>query len=173
MSDLLKIIKAGTKNKTTVNFPRSEKKIEVHLLSNEDTLQSTADAEKLFKQLGITVEFHNVNAWENERAIQMLYRSIKDPENGQPVAPDISSFRALTTNEDRRDLMDAYNALVEECNPSPFNMDPHEFDAFIESVKKNPETTIGNCSGLVTLRKLALFLVNVQKSSPTDNGPTS
>lgn len=173
MTDLLKIIKAGTKNKTIINFPGTDKKVELRLLSNQDTLDATADSEKLFKHLGIVPEFYNINSWENERAIQMLYRALHNPEDGSPISPDIASFRNMTTNEERRDLIDAYDALTAECNPSPDVLSSEEFDALIESVKKNPETTIGSCSNLQTLRRLALFLAKLLASSRTDNGPIS
>lgn len=173
MTDLLKIIKAGTKNKTTINFPGTDKKVDLHLLSNQDTLDATVEADRLFRHLGLVVEFHNVNTYENERSIQLLFRALKNPENGLPVCPDIASFRQLVTNEERSLLIDEYNALVAECNPSPETMKHNEFDALVEGIKKNPEKTLGSCSNLKMLRGLCLYLVHRLPNLPKANGPTS
>jgi len=173
MSNLLQRIKQGVKNHKTIPFPGSDKQIRMHLLSERDTFEATVAAEQLFKAQNVEIAFHNINAYENEKTTQMLYRSLKDPETDGPIADSIAEFRHLLTNEDRNLLIEEYNSLVEECSPSPKNMTAEEYDRLVEMLKKNPVGTIGNCSSLLTLNRLSLFLAEQLQNLQKDSGPTS
>jgi hypothetical protein len=59
---------------------------------------------------------------------------------------------------DKERLIDAYNRLDTEANPSVSTMPDSDFDALVETVKKNP-STVSNVSNILTLRRLALSLV--------------
>jgi hypothetical protein len=173
MSDLLHRIKQGVKNHKTIPFPGSDNLVKMYLLSEKDTFEATVAAEQLFRSQKVEINFHNVNAYENEKAVQMLYRSLIDPENNEPITESITEFRKLLTNEDRNLLIEEYNSLVEECSPSPKNMSIEEYDRLVELLKKNPVETIGNCSSLLTLKKLSMYLAEQLQSLQKDNGPTS
>lgn len=173
MSDLLLRIKQGVKNYKTIPFPGAEKNVCLRLLSEKDTFEAVAAADQLFKANRLEIAFHNVNAYENEKAVQMLYRALRDPDSNEPVASSITEFRKLLTNEDRNLLIEEYNSLVEECSPSPKNMTAEEYDRLVEMLKKNPAEIIGNCSSLLTLKRLSLFLAEQLQNLQKDSGPTS
>jgi hypothetical protein len=173
MSNLLSKIKNGSNNFVDVLFPGTSTLIRIKLLSNQDTLDATLAADKIFKASDVPVTFQNVNTYENEKTVQLLFRSCRNPDNGEPIAADVTEFRRLLSNEERSALIDEYNALAQECNPSPMEMDPAEFDALIAQVKKNIQETIGNISNLQTLRKLSRYLAEELLSLQKDNGPTS
>jgi len=173
MNDVLSRIKAGLKNHKIVSFPGTDVQVRLNLLSEADTLDAIAASDQMFKAKNIEVKFHTVNAFENEKAVQMLYRSLRDADNVNPLTPTITEFRKLVTSELRSALIEEYNSLSEECSPSPFNLPADEFDRLVESVKKNPRETIGNISSLLTLRKLAHYLAEELVNLQTANGPTS
>lgn len=172
MSVLAKL-KSGINNFKEVAFPGTGHKIRLQLLSEQDTLDSAIATDLLFRSYKVDVEFHNINAFENEKSTQMLFRACRDIETGEPIAADITEFRRLITNEERTALISEYNSLAEECNPDPTMMEADEFDALVESVKKNPRETIGNISSLQTLKRLSLFLAEAPVTSQQDSGPIS
>jgi hypothetical protein len=173
MSDLLATLKAGKLNCCEINFPGTDKKVRLVVLSTQDTLDASLAADRLFAQEKIVPAFHNINTFENEKTTQMLFRALRDPETGDPVTQNISEFRRMLTNEERNALIEEYNVLAERCNPSPIEMPADEFDALIENVKKNPLETIGNISSLQTLKRLSLFLAEGLANLQKDNGSTS
>lgn len=170
MSDLLSRIKRGIKNYKILSWPGTETKVRLKLLSEEETLDAIAAADQLFQEKAIRVQF-NVNAYDNEKSVQMLYRALMDETGRETVASSITEFRRVLTNEDRVLLIGEYNSLIEECSPSPTNMPPEEFDRLVEALKKNAAETIGSISSFLTLKRLALFLA--QNPLPKANGPTS
>ena len=157
MSSLLARLKAGIKNTRETTFPGTDEKILLRPLSTEESQEAVFAADRMFSKNEVSVQFHNISSYENEKSIQMLYRSCTDLK-GDPIAEDIYEFRRLVTNEDRNNLIDEYNALVEECSPSPVEIPAEQFDRLIEQVKKNPQK-IGSISSLSMLKRLALFLV--------------
>ncbi|HEX2958024.1 MAG TPA: hypothetical protein VHO70_14415 [Chitinispirillaceae bacterium] len=173
MSDILSRIKAGLKNHKILLYPGTDVQVRMNLLSEADTLDAIAAADQMFKAKKLEVTFHTVNAFENEKAVQMLYRALRDADNVEPLVSSIADFRKLLTSEYRTALIEEYNSLSEECSPSPVTLSADEFDRLIETVKKNPRETIGNTSSLSTLRKLTLSLAEELASLQKANGPIS
>jgi len=171
MACLLEQLKAGVSNYVERVFPGTDIKIRIRVLNNWDMLDSSMAADKIWKGAEIEVSLQNIKAYEAEKETQYLYRACSDLEN-KPLAPNVSEFRRLLTVSDRAWLIDQYNELDAESNPAPDTMPDDEFDALVESVKKNPNTLskLGNIS---TLRRLALFLASPPVNSLTGSGPTS
>ena len=173
MSDLLSRIKAGLKNHKITSFPGTDVQVRINLLSESDILDAVAAADQMFKAKTLVVAFHTVNAFENEKAVQMLYRALRDADNVEPLATTITEFRKLLTSEYRAALIEEYNGLSEECSPSPLTLPADEFDRLVESVKKNASETIGSVSSLLTLKRLTLCLAEELASLQKDSGPIS
>jgi hypothetical protein len=171
--NLLATIKAGIKNSKQIFFPGTDKMIIVHVLSNQDILYAAIEADRLFKTEEVPVGFHNMQDFETEKDTQRLYRALRDPEYGKPLTPTITEFRQLITQGERAALIDEYNSLDQECNPHPDEMPIAEFDALVETLKKNPVQAIGKVSSISTLKKLAIFLAKQLWNSQTDSGSTS
>lgn len=170
---LLEKIKAGTANRRIVTFPGTDRQIAIRVLSNQDVIDANIAADRVYKDAGIDIGFHNVNDYETEKTVQLLFRACIDPDTGERVASGVSQFRQLTTPEERDRLSDEYHALREECNPGAKDMAPAEFDALVLSLKKKPSETIGSISSLRVLKKLALYLAEEHATLPKGNGPTS
>ena len=171
MGNMLSRIKEGTKNHVDVEFPGSGEMIRINVLTSQDILDASMEADRVFRAAAIEVSMQNIRAYESEKEIQYLYRSCRDMD-GQPLAPSVSDFRKLLTANDKEWLTEQYNALDTELNPSLNNMTDAEFDALVESVKKNPMEALSNVSSIYTLKKLALFLASAPQSSQTDSGRT-
>ncbi len=169
MEYLLERIKAGRKNTVTVRFGDSdihaalgEDLVTVRLLTNQDVLEATLAADRIFADSGVAVSMQNIKVYEAEKDVQNLYRACTD-EDGQPLAPNITEFRRLLTVVDKERLIDAYNRLDSEANPSVSTMSDADFDILVETVKKNP-SSVSNVSSTNTLRRLVLSLA-LERSS--------
>jgi hypothetical protein len=173
MDNLLQKLKAGTKNVRQITFPGTDEKVFLRILSCQDTLDAAVATDNLFKSKDVAINFSNINMYENEKTIQLLYRALMADESKTPLAKSITDFRESLSNEERNELIDEYNAFVEECSPSPYDMSADEFDALVQNVKKNASTTIGNISSSRTLKKLSLFLAETLATLQKDNGNTS
>jgi phage FluMu protein gp41 len=168
MDYVLPIIMAGRRNFIERRFPDSEATIRIRLLTNQDVLDATLAADKIFREAGDDVSMQNIKVYEAEKDIQHLYRACTDTD-GNPLARDIAEFRRLLTVTDKERLTEWYNELDAECNPSADTMPDEDFDALVESVKKNP-TAVLKVSSISTLRRLALFLVSPPVNLQTGNG---
>jgi hypothetical protein len=170
---LLQKIKAGTSNRRTINWPGTDTQIDLRLLSNRDELDSTLAADRLFKDSEDRIEFHNLDAYQTERTMQQLWRACVEHGTDTPIAESIAEFRKLVTTHERDALVDEYNTLAEQCNPSPRELSDDEFDSLVAQLKKKPKETAGSISSLSTLRRLCRYLAFQPATSPRDSGSTS
>lgn len=168
MKYLLEELKAGARNTVERTFPNSDARLRIRLLTAQDILDSSIAADSLFKDKGVGVSVQNVRAYETEKEVQQLYRVCTDLD-GNPLAPNISEFRKSLTVSDKDWLTAQYNELDERCNPSLETMSDADFDALVESVKKNPDT-ISSISSTATLSRLARFLASPPVALQTGNG---
>jgi hypothetical protein len=173
MAALFEKLKAGTRNEKEITWPGTEQKILVRVLSNQDTLEASIAADRVFKDSDTAVAFQNIGVYETERDTQELFRTCLDPETKQPVAQTVTDFRKLLTSGVRKALCDEYNKLDEECNPRPEEMSGEEFDALLENLKKNPESVLGKVSSFATLKRLCLSLASPPATSLKASGSTS
>jgi hypothetical protein len=170
MNYALHKIKAGINNTAECKWPGTDITIRIRLLTNQDILESSLAADKTFRDCGSDVSVQNIKIYEAEKDIQHLYRATSDLD-GNSLAPNIAEFRKLLTVSDKEWLIERYNALDAECNPSADTMSDEDFDFLVESVKKNP-AAVSKLSSIYTLKRLARFLASAPVSLQTGNGST-
>jgi hypothetical protein len=159
MSDLLSKIKLGSDNIKLVDWPGSKTKVALKILSQKEHQEATFMTERHFKSEKIEVNLVTAEEYESERATQLLYRSLRDPENMQePVCPTITEFRDRLTREEKKALTDEYLGFESECSPAADNLSSDEFDAVLSALKKNATQTIGNITSTSMLKKLLLIM---------------
>lgn len=171
MSDLLQRLKLGSDNVKLIDWPGTTKKVALKILSQQDQQLAAFETERHFKSNKIDVSMVTAEEYENEKATQILYRSLKDPEKlGEAIAGTITEFRSLITREEKKLLIDSYLTFESECSPSPDNLSDEEFDRLITDLKKNPAQTLGNITSIHTLRRLLHTTVSQLSSLPRGNG---
>jgi len=168
MESLLEKIKAGTQNYVECAWPKTDVRVRIRVLNNQDILDASMAADNIFRAAGVDVSMQNIKVYEAEKNVQHLYRACTDLD-GKPLAPSISQFRQQLTVSDKEWLIEQYNELDRECNGSVDTMPDDVFDTLVESVKKNPDT-LSNVSSISTLRRLARFLAAALSSSQTGSG---
>jgi phage FluMu protein gp41 len=174
MSDLLNQLKLGTDNVKIIKFPGSSKDVALRIISQRDYQDAAFATERLFKSEKIEVSMVTAEEYEVEKAIQLLYRALRDPQNlDEPISPSITEFRKLLTREELRLLKDEYLGFESECSPSPENLSAEEFDKVFVALKKNSVETIGSITNMSTLKKLLLTMVDQLSNLPTDSGSSS
>lgn len=155
---LLQQLKSGTNAQITVMIGAGE--IGMRLLSEQDMLDASMAADRLFADAKIPVTFQNVAMYEAEKTTQQIYRACVEPGTGNPVAENITEFRKLLSTSERAALIEAYNEFDQKMSPSPRAMPQDEFDALVFQVKKTPNETVGSISSLSTLRRLCSYLAS-------------
>jgi valyl-tRNA synthetase len=174
VSDLLQQLKLGTDNVKLVKFPGTDKEVALRIISQRDHQDAAFSTERLFKQEKIDVNMITAEEYESEKATQLLYRALRDPQKlEEPIAPNITEFRKLLTREEKKLLIDEYLGFESECSPSPENMSDEEFDKVLTALKKNSVETIGNITSMSMLKKLLRTTVDLLVSSPTGSGSSS
>ena len=167
MSDLLAKLKLGTDNNKLIDFPGTTTKVVLRILSQADLQSATFATERLFKQEKIDVNIVTGNEWDNEKATQILYMALRDPENmDEPIAKSISEFRRALSKETKDALIDEYLAFEKDCSPSPGNLSDEEFDRVVTEVKKKPEAILGKSFSTSMLKKLITFLASPPVNLP-------
>jgi hypothetical protein len=165
MSDLLSTLKAGTDNVKLIKFPKSETPIALKILNQKELQDAAFCTERLFKTEKIDVNLMTSEEYSSEKATQILFRCIRDPENlEQGIAPNITVFRASLTRNEKEYLIGEYLAFEKDVSPSPDNMSNEEFDKILLDVKKNPEDITGKIFSSSMLKKLITTLVSQLKS---------
>ena len=156
MSDLLDKIKAGSLHKKEVTWPGTEQKVHLRVLNENDHLQASLAADKIFD--GTTIAIQNLNQYNAELETQYLFRAIENPETGKRLFSNITEFRDIITPEVKNKLAEELDSFHEDCSPDPYKMSDEDFDKLVADVKKNVEETVGNVSSISTLRRLIIYL---------------
>jgi hypothetical protein len=170
---MLKMLKAGQANRRRVQWPGTDTDIELRLLSNAQISEASLAADALYNKQGVSVQLHNLDDWRREMTIQQLFRACVEPGTDTPVAATVAEFRELCSRTEADLLVQEYEALEQQTNPSPQEMSADEFDALLEQVKKKPQQTIGSISNIATLRRLSTCLASLLWTSPKASGATS
>ena len=171
MSDLLNKLKAGTDNVKIIKWPGTETDVALRILSQRDHQDAAFATERLYKQEKIDISMVTAEEYESEKATQMLYRALRDPQKlEEPVTATITEFRGLLRIEEKRALVAEYLGFEGECSPSPENLSAEEFDKVFTALKKNATETLGNITSTSTLRRLVRTMVDQLQNSQSDSG---
>lgn len=169
---LLEQLKQGVKNTRTINYPGTNQKITVRVLTDAEEQQAELAAERFFIDAKIPVAMHNIDDYQLEKTTRKLFAALSSPD-GSPLCRTIDDFKRLITRPERDILVGEYNDLMDECSPSAAEMADDEFFALVDDVKKKPLMTIGSVSNLQTLRRLCMYLATQPQTSPEGSGSTS
>lgn len=161
MASLLERIKASSYNKKETVWPGTTEKIHLRVLNENDHLQSSLAADKIFKDTPIGVQ--NMDQYNAELETQYLFRAIEDPENGKQLFSNITDFRDQLSPEIKTQLAEELDAFHDEVSPNPYKISEEKFDKLVEDVKKNAEKTVGNVTSIDTLKRLSIYLAGRQK----------
>ena len=157
--DLIEKIKAGCQVKKTVDWPGAEAaKVDIRVCNENDYLQASIATDRLFKDSRIALE--NINEYNSEKEIQLLFRAILDPETGVQLFKNITEFRTLLTPEVKDFFAEQLDALHEEFSPDLTTISDEDFDKLVQDVKKNAVEALSTQSNIYTLRKLSIFLAS-------------
>jgi hypothetical protein len=144
MSDLLSRIKAGSDNVKLINWPGHSpdkaSKVLLKILSQDEHQSAAFSTERHFKSEKIEISMVTAEEYESEKATQILFRALRDPEKtSEPISPTISDFRRLLTKNEKEVLADEYLTFEKDCSPSGENLSSDELDSVIAELKKKPE----------------------------------
>jgi hypothetical protein len=174
MSDLLSKIKAGTDNVKLLDWPGSSQKVALRILSQRDFQDAIFSTERHFKAEKIEVNMVTAEEYDSEKATQILYRALRDPEHlTEPICPTVTAFRQTLTREEKAIILQEYVAFESECSPAPQNLSDEEFDKVFEDLKKNATTTLGSVTSLSLAKKLITTLVDQLVTLQTASGSSS
>jgi hypothetical protein len=170
---LLEKLKGGTRNTKLIVFPGTEAEAMLRILSNQEVQDSVFAAETLFDKADVAIRASTLDAYEDERTTQMLFRALRDPSDPkQPFAATVGELRSLLTKAEKDSLVRLYEECEREYSPDFTRMSDAEFEELWEQVKKNP-SILSNVSGLGMLKGLLRYLASQPWISPTGSGSTS
>jgi hypothetical protein len=167
----LKQILAGSDNIKLLKWPGSDVQVAMKILSESDRQAANFAAERLFKAQKIEAALMTMTTYEEEVLTQMLYLSLRDPEDTtKPIFVNISEFREFLTKGIKTDLVMEYLNFEKETCSNLDDLTQEEFDVLYTNLKKKPDETLEKVSSLRQAKKLLLILVSQQKTLPQDNG---
>jgi hypothetical protein len=158
---LLAKLKGGSRNVSIVAFPgRPEDKIALRVLSGQELQAAVFDAERRFKTEEIEIVPTTLEALEDERTTQLLFRALRNPDDpAEPYAESAEEIRKLLSREEKGLLASAYNEFERDCSPRIASLSEGEFEGIWQELKKNPGTDLSSFSS-GTLRRLLLYSVS-------------
>jgi hypothetical protein len=159
MSDLLDRLKAGRSAVGQVTVEGVT--FGLRLLTEQDYLAAQIATEVAMKEAGLELNLSTAEAFESEKASQLLARALIDPAGGKPVATSAAELRESITRDEKTTLIEAYLDHERTFSPSERTMGEAEFSELMEEVKKNPQTPRLNDSSSVMLKRLITALVSL------------
>jgi hypothetical protein len=171
MSDLLQKLKLGTDHVKLLDFPGTQTKVALRVLSQQDLQLAAFATERLFKSEKIELNMASANEYDQEKATQILFLALRDPEHlDQPVATSITEFRKLLTKDEKEFLIDEYLTFEKDVSPSPETLSGDEFDRVVSDLKKKPDSITSSNFSTAMLKKLITTLASQPALLPQDNG---
>lgn len=169
----LEKLKAGTRNTKTIKFPGTDNEVVLRVLSNAERQDAVFAAEEHFKSRKIEIAATCLDAYEDERTTQLLFRALRDCDNSENTfASSADSLRENLTREEKEFLTSEYTTFEQECSPAIEKMSDEDFEKLWEELKKNPEPVLSFLNS-GTLRRLIIFLASRQQNSQTASCSTS
>lgn len=163
MSSLLAKLKKGKRNTKPINFPGTEDKVLLRVLSEQEQQNAMIAAERYLKEKEIVVSLSSTDLYLEEQSIQILYRALRSPDNQVAhfaASPD--ELRELISVAEGNFLIDLYREYELECSPDPMDMSQDEFDGLVTDIKKNCDQTLSLVSNIVVAKKLITILASPQ-----------
>lgn len=154
--DLLARLKAGRTSLARVLV--GEVELGLRVLTEQDYLDAQIATVQGMQALGIELTMASSEAYESEKASQLLARALVDPDTGNPVTPSAARLRSALTRDEKALLIDAYLAHEKRFAPSDRTLSEEEFAALLQEVKKSAATTDLSASSTDTLRRLITAL---------------
>jgi hypothetical protein len=158
MSDLLARLKAGRAAVGQVTV--GDVMFGLRLLTEQDYLTAQIATEAAMKEAGLELSVSTAEAFEAEKASQLLVRALIDPASGRPVADTAKALREAICRDQKASLIDAYLAHEKAYAPSERTLSEDEFTALLDEVKKNPKMTLSSDLSSDTLKRLITVLVS-------------
>jgi hypothetical protein len=169
--ELLERLKAGRDAIARVTVNGVE--IGLRILNEQDYQLAHMAADALLLKHGTEFSLSTADAFEAEKAIQLIALSAVDPETGKRLFANAELARQTLLREDKDIISEKYLEHERSFSPSGRNLTEAEFEVLIEEVKKNPATPRLSALSTDSLRRLITSLASQLSSSPTDSGSTS
>lgn len=158
----LEAIKRGIKNSKVLVWPGTTAEVVMRILSKQEAQEAFFAAEQRFQREKLPVQWHNMDAFQEECAIQQLFRALRDVDGNGPLATSIEVFRALVSNADVAKLFSIYSEFEAEVGGNLEMASDEEIDLLLSELKKKPEQVLGTVSNTGTLKRLLRSLVAQQ-----------
>ncbi len=158
MSSLLDKLKAG--RAATCETTLNGVKIGLRVLTEQDYLDAQIATEVAMIDAGVELSLSSSEAFESEKASQLLYRAMIDPVTKKPLADSALALREVITRDEKSALIEAYLEHEKTFSPSERTMGDEEFIALVETVKKTPENPPLNDLSTAMLKKLITALAS-------------
>lgn len=151
---LLDKIKNGKKNYKVINFPGSDEKVALVLLSSEDLTDCKVKSQDYIEQKHINDDTYR----DLEHQSQIIYKALRNKDNlDEKVADSIDEIRKLRADEIQY-LMIEYNNFQQDVSPLLNAISDEQFE---ELKKTLGEMKLSDLNGesLLALRNFLLSLV--------------
>ncbi len=158
MSQLLDRLKAGRSviGRVTVNGVE----MGLRVLSEQDYLEAQIATEQAMQAVGLVLSVSTAEAWESEKASQLLLRALVDPLRGVPLAESAQALREALSRDEHTFIIEAYLEHEKRFSPSERTLDGEAFAELLDEVKKTPQTPRLNDSSIGTLKRLITALAS-------------
>jgi len=139
----LEAIKRGIKNSKVVLWPGSTVEVVVRILSKQEAQEAFFAAEQRFQREKVQVQLHNLEEFQEERAIQQLFRAVRDVDGGAPLATSVEVFRSLISRDDVDRLTEIYSAFEDEVGGNLESATEEEVEILLSELKKSQRQFLG------------------------------
>jgi hypothetical protein len=150
----LQKLKQGKNNYKITNFPGTEEKVALVILTSEEVEASKVAAQEYIKEKGI--EDEDYIEIENQR--QMVYRALRDKDNrSKRLAGSYDELVETLDNMEIQFLFVEYTGLTTECSPFLGAVTDEQFNVLKKTLEK---TQLSDLSG-ASLAALRFFLLTL------------
>lgn len=155
MENILQKIKQGKKNHKIIEFPGTDEKVALVILSSNEIAEARLKADEYIEKFNINDDGYK------EIAIQqhIIYRALRDKDNREKqLASNFDEFIKTVDNQEVQYLMVEYSLLTTETSPFVNAVDEQTFEQLKKTLEKMNLSDL-NGPSLIALRNFLMTLV--------------
>lgn len=132
----------------------------LRILNDQDYLDADLAALAFMKKNEVVFATESAETFEQEKATQLLFRALVNPETGVRAAKTSAEVRESLSRDQKAFLIKEYLEHERQCAPKEETMPEEEFAALLDSVKKKPERMSLSDLSTEALKRLILSLAS-------------
>ena len=156
---LIERLRKGTNHKKTINWPGSEERLIMHVLSCDELQEAQSAATLRWDELKLELNLYTSDDYYSELTTQLLARAMRTiDDEKQRLFSEAAELRKLITPDERSLLSSEYIEIQQHANPDVADLNPATIEMIRQAVKKKDAVTLSAFGSSM----LAIYIIGTE-----------